>query len=89
MPAATTDLVATLTKNNAALAAVTTNKVPVTVTVAGQPIRTNTAGLTVDSCPKYYVIEAPGLGDKRGWWTGPTTAGILAGLSGGQRYYLK
>ena len=59
------------------------------VTVAGQAVGTNTAGLTLNTCPKYIVIEAPGLGDKGGGWTGPTTAGILNGLSGGLRYTLK
>jgi hypothetical protein len=43
----------------------------------------------IPTCPTYMVIEAPGLGDYDGYWTGPTTAGILAGLPGGERYLLK
>jgi len=40
-------------------------------------------------CPRYIVIEAPGLGDQVGWWTAPLTYEIMKGLAGGERYNLK
>lgn len=55
---------------------------PLTTSIPLQPRQ-------LSSCPNYMVIEAPGLGDPTGTWTSDTTEGILAGLSGGQRYLMK
>lgn len=81
-------LFSSLTATLAAPAATNTNVAAIVTKTAAAAVAAVTDGVG-DTCPSYIVIEAPGLGDKGGYWTGPTTYGILNGLKGGERYTLQ